>query len=141
MQAIALLCAGVLAASAFLYVTTGYGTPFPGCWPQLPRPYALFLAIGHAVLAAGFVVAATRDLSGISLKDAFLVTLFLALFSFFALNAGAYALVTGIARIGGSGCLRVGPPWSYGIGLLAVVVGAVALLAAAILGLGKRDGD
>ena len=141
MQAVALVCAAALAASAYLYVTTGYGTLFPGCRPQVPLPYALFLAVAQLGLAAGFVTAAIRDLSGPSLKDPLLVTLILALFSFSALNGGTYTVVTGTARFGRLGCITLGPPLSYGFGALAVVVGAVALLAAVTVGLGGHGDD
>ena len=132
-QAIELAFAGVLAASAYLYVTTGWGTPFPGCWPQLPMPQSLIPAAAQLALAIGFAIAAVRNIAGPTLRDALLLSAILATFSFFAVHGGAYTLGTGIARLGQSGCLEVGPPWSYVLGGFAILVGAIALYAAAEL--------
>lgn len=129
-QAVALVFAGALVLSAYFFATTGWGTPFRGCWPELSSSHALTLAVLEVALATGFAVASLRDPRGPRLEDPFLIGLVLAAFAVFAINGGAYTLWTGVARYGRSGCLHVEAPLSYGIGALACLVGAVALLAA-----------
>jgi hypothetical protein len=109
-QVVSLVFAGVLALSAYFFVTTGWGTPFPGCWPGLSRPVALSVAVLEAMLAFGFVIAALQIPSTPRLKDSLLVTMVLALFASIAVGGGVYTLTTGIARFGRSGCLQVGAP-------------------------------
>jgi hypothetical protein len=140
-QAVALVFAGALGVSAYLFATTGWGTPFPGCWPSLPRPWALSVAALEVVLAVGFVIAALRSAAGPDRKDPLLIGLVLALFSSLALGAGTYILATGVARYGKSGCLEVGAPWSYGAAAFSILVGAVALYAAAMILFGRREAD
>lgn len=140
-QAVALVFAGALGVSAYLFATTGWGTPFPGCWPPLPRPLALSVSAVQATLAVGFGVAAVRNPAGPAVHDRLLVGLVLSLFAAVALTGAAYTFATGVARFGKSGCLDVGAPLSYGAGAIAIVVGAIALTAAATVVAGRRDSD
>lgn len=137
-QAVALAFAAVLALSAYFFATTGWGTPFPGCWPELARPAALAVAVVQLVFAAGFVLVALRAPSGPG--DPLLITLVLALFAALAVGGGAHAFATGVARFGKSGCLDIGAPWSYVAGTFAILVGALAAYAAAAVGL-RRESD
>lgn len=109
-RVVALAFAGALGVSAYFFATTGWGTPFPGCWPGLSRPVALSVAAVEAALAVGFVVAALRIKPEADVKDSLLVTMVLALFAALAVGGGVYTLATGIARYGRSGCLEVGAP-------------------------------
>jgi hypothetical protein len=138
-QAVAPAFAGALGVSAYFFATTGWGTPFAGCWPALSRPAALSVAAFEIALAFGFVVAALRGPSGP--KDPLLVAMVLALFAALAVGGGVYTLATGVARFGKSGCLEAGAPWSYGLGILAIFAGAVALYAAAMPAVRHRESD
>jgi uncharacterized membrane protein HdeD (DUF308 family) len=129
-QGVALVISGVLAVGAYFFATTGWGTPFPGCWPPLSRPFALTAAAVFSALAAGFLVAALRPPSGPPLEDRLLIGLALALFAVLAAGGGVHAVATGIARFGRSGCLQVGAPWSYASGVASILVGGIALWAA-----------
>ena len=131
-RVVALAFAGALGVSAYFFAATGWGTPFPGCWPGLSRPVALSVAAVETALAVGLVVAALRVKPEADVKDSLLVTMVLALFAALAVGGGLYTLATGIARYGRSGCLEVGAPWSYALGTFALAVGAVALYAAAM---------
>ena len=130
-QGVALVTSGVLAVGAYFFATTGWGTPFPGCWPPLPRAFALCASAVFIAFAAGFLVAALRLPSGPPLEDRFLIGLTLALFASLAAGGGVHAVATGIARFGKSGCLQVGAPWSYAFGLISILVGGIALWGAA----------
>jgi len=81
-------------------------------------------------LAAGFAVAGLRSRSGPPLEDRLLIGLVLALFAALAGGSGAHTLATGVARFGKSGCNHLGTPWSYGIGVISILVGGIALWAA-----------
>jgi hypothetical protein len=136
-QAVALAFAAVLGVSAYFFATTGWGTPFPGCWPDLARPAAVAVAVVQLVFAAGFVIAALRVRA---VDDPLLIALVLALFAALAVGGGVHAFATGVARFGKSGCLDVGAPWSYAAGTFAILVGALAAYAAAAVGL-RRESD
>jgi hypothetical protein len=137
-QGVALVVSGVLAVSAYYFATTGWGTPFPGCWPSLPRPFDLTASAVFLALAAGFLFAALRTPSGPPLEDRVLIGLVLGLFAVLAAGGGAHTLATGVARFGKSGCLQVGAPWSYGAGVISILVGGLALWAAAATAAGRR---
>ena len=137
--AVALVLAGVLGLSAYLFATTGWGTPFPGCWPPLSRPVALLAAGVQVALAVGFVVAALWHRSGPTVKDPLLISLVLALIGALAVGGGAHTFATGVARFGRSGCLDVAAPWSYGPAAFSILVGALALGAAAMVAVGRGD--
>lgn len=132
---VALTFAVTLAASAYFFVTTGWGWPFPGCWPDVARPAAVTVAAVQLVLAAGFVVAAARARAA---DDPLLVAMVLALVAALALGSGVHTLTTGVARWGKSGCLDVGAPWSYGAGAFTLAVGALAAFAAVAVALRGR---
>lgn len=136
-QAVALVFAGVLTASAYFFVTTGWGTPFPGCWPDLPRAAALAVAAVQLALAVGFVAAALRART---VDHPLLIGMVLALIAALALGSGVHTFATGVARWGKSGCLDVDAPWSYAAGTFALLVGALAAYAAAAVGL-RRASD
>ena len=136
-QGVALVTAGVLAVGAYFFATTGWATPFPGCWPPLQRPFDLAAAAMSLTLAAGFLFAALRKPSGPPLEDRVLIGLLLALFAALATGSGAHTVATGVARFGKSGCLQLGAPWSYGAGVISILVGGVALLAAAAVAAGR----
>jgi hypothetical protein len=133
-QGVALVLSGVLAVGAYFFATTGWGTPFPGCWPPLDRPFALAASGVFLALAAAFLFAALRPSSGPPLEDRVLIGLVLALFAVLAAGGGAHTLATGVARYGKSGCLQLGAPWSYGAGVISILVGGLALWAAAAMG-------
>ena len=140
-QAVALIFAAALGVSAYLFATTGWGTPFPGCWSALPRPLALSVAALQSALAFGFVIAALRIPAETSVKDSLLVGMALALFSSLALVGAVYTLATGVARFGRSGCLEVPAPWSYAIGMFSILVGGLVLYAAAMVVTGRASSD
>jgi hypothetical protein len=138
-QAFVLVLAGVLAVSAYYFATTGWGTPFPGCWPPLSRPFAVAAAAVFVTFAVCFLFVALRSPSGPPLEDRLLISLMLALFAAVATGSGVHTLATGVARFGKSGCLHVGAPWSYGAGVISIFVGGIALLAAATVVAGRDD--
>lgn len=133
------MLAGALTVSAYFFATTGWGTPFPGCWPAVSSGAAAIAATVLCVFSASFLFAALRDPAGPSLEDRLLIALLLGLFAALAVGGGLHALSTGVARYGQSGCLAVGTPWSYGAGVASIVVGTLALLAAVAVGRGRSD--
>ena len=56
-----------------------------------------------------------------------------------ALGGGLQALSTGVARWGKSGWLSVGAPWSYGGAVASLLVGGLALVAAAAVAVRRGD--
>lgn len=137
-QLVALAMAGALAFSAYFFATTGWGTPFPGCWPDLPRAAALAVAVVQLAFAAGFALVASRVRA---VDDPLLIALVLALIAAFALGGGINTFATGVARWGKSGCLDVGAPWSYIAATFALAVGALAGFAAAAVALRREASD
>jgi hypothetical protein len=140
-QLVALAFAAALGVSAYYFATTGWGTPFRGCWPGLSQPAALSVAALEIVLALGFVLAALRVSASPGFRDSLLVTMVLALFAALAVGGGIYTLATGVARFRRSGCLEVGTPWSYGFGVMAIFVGALALFTAVMTVAGRAERD
>ena len=80
-----------------------------------------------------------RNPEGPELHDPLLISLVLGLVAALALGGGLQTPTTGVARWGKSGCLTVGAPWSYGAAVASLVVGGLALLAAATVA--ARRGD
>jgi hypothetical protein len=136
-RTVALVFAAALAASAFLFATTGWGTPFPGCWPELPRSAALAAAAVQVALAAGFALAATR---ASAVGDPILVVPMLALAAAIATGGGVLTAATGVARFGKAGCIELTAPWSYASATLALAVGALAAYAAVAVAV-RRGSD
>jgi hypothetical protein len=102
---------------------------------------ALFVAGIQLAFAAGLAFAGLRHPSGPDLKDPLLISLVLALFAAVAVGSGTNTLVTGIARFGRSGCIKIESPWSYAPGTLSILVGALALYAAASVAIGRGNLD
>lgn len=133
-QAVTVAFAVALAVSAYFFATTGWGTPFRGCWPTVSPGAGATAATILTVFSASFLFAALRNPAGPSLEDPILIALVLGLFAAFAIGGGLLALSTGVVRYGQSGCLAFGTPWSYGAGFVSLVLGAFALLAAVAVG-------
>ena len=133
-QAVTLALAGALAVSAYFFATTGWGTPFQGCWPSVSPGAGATAATILALFSASFLFAALRNPAGPSLEDTLLIALMLGLFAAFAVGGGLLALSTGVVRYGQSGCLAVGTPWSYAAGVASLALGTLALLAAVAVG-------
>ena len=136
-QGVALAFAGGLLVVAYYYSTTGWGTPFTGCWQPVAQPYADVLASVHVLLAIGFLVAALRHTSGPTLKDRLLLTTVLATAFVLLTTSPVYTLVNGVFQYGQSGCLVIGPPLSDVVAIVGIVVAAIPLVAAAAVALGR----
>ena len=138
---VALVLGVVAIGSGYLYLTEGVGSPWLLCPRPIEPPLAWFVGGLRVAIGVGFLVVAVRNVGGLRLRDPAFLALALTLAASVLLTAGARGLATGVVYWGRQGCLEIGPPWSYGTSLFAVVAGAVALYAATLIATRASDTD
>jgi hypothetical protein len=142
-QLVAIAGALVLLANAFFIATEGRSFPPYRCPPPWEPPVSYLLGGIRFGVGLGLLAAALRDpLGGLRLPDPLLIGMFLVLAASVALESAGRGIATGIVYLGRRGCIDVGPPMGYALAIGALVVGVVALAAAAmVLASGERQDD